>query len=68
MVMKNVGGKTNTVSSSQETGGELKMEVDNDEFWESVKKVIGEKFKGGQDKDEVFAALKKGFHDKFEVA
>ena len=64
MVMKNVGATTTTTATVE--GG--KMDVENDEFWESVRNVIEEKFKGAQDKDEVFAALKKGYQEKFGSA
>ena len=64
MVMKNVGAATTT--SAMVEGG--KMDVENDEFWESVRNVIEEKFKGSQDKDEVFAALKRGYQEKFGSA
>lgn len=66
MVMKNVSSTTSTTSNASQEGD--KIEVENEEFWESIRKVIGEKFKGGQDKDEVFAALKNGFQDKFGTA
>jgi hypothetical protein len=64
MVMKNVSAPTTTTAV---TDGE-KMEIENDEFWETVRKVIEEKFKGPQDKDEVFAALKRGYQEKFGSA
>ena len=69
MIMKNVGSTTTTTTttSSGSQDGE-KMEIENDEFWEGVRNVIEEKFKGGQDKEEVFAALKRGFQDKFGPA
>ena len=64
MVMKSVGSTSTTSSASQE--GE-KMVVDNDEFWESIQVVVMDKFKGQQDKEEVFKALKGGFREKFGV-
>ena len=65
MVMKNIGATSTTTTATVD--GE-KMEVENYEFWESVRKVIEEKFKGAQDKDEVFAALKRGYQEKFGSA
>jgi hypothetical protein len=64
MVMKNVGATTATTATAD---GE-KMEIENDGFWDSVRKVIEENFKGSQDKDEVFAALKRGYQEKFGSA
>lgn len=62
MVMKNVGGTTTTNTATVDPE---KMGVENDEFWESIEKVVEEKFKGAQDKAEVFAALKRGYQEKF---
>jgi hypothetical protein len=42
------------------------MQIDHDEFWAEIFRVVVEKFKGTEDKEEVFAALKKGYEDKFE--
>jgi hypothetical protein len=65
MVMKSVGSTptTSTTSSASQEGE--KMVVDNDEFWESIQAVVMDKFKGQQDKEEVFKALKGGFREKF---
>ena len=67
MVMKSVGSTptTSTTSSAGQEGE--KMVVDNDEFWESIQEVVMDKFKGQQDKEEVFKALKGGFREKFGV-
>ena len=67
MVMKSVGSTptTSTTSSAGQEGE--KMVVDNDEFWESIQAVVMDKFKGQQDKEEVFKALKGGFREKFGV-
>jgi len=68
MVMKNVSSDTTTssVTSSASQEGE-KMIVENEEFWESIRAVVMDKFKGTQDKEEVFQALKGGFGNKFGV-
>jgi hypothetical protein len=41
------------------------MVVDHDEFWAEILRVVMEKYQGTQDKDDVFAALKKGYEDKY---
>ena len=66
MVMKNIGATTTTPTTATVDGE--KMDVESDEFWESIQKVVEEKFKGSQDKDEVFAALKRGYQEKFGTA
>lgn len=66
MVMKNVGATTTTPTAVTIDGE--KMDVESDEFWESIQKVVEEKFKGSHDKDEVFAALKRGYQEKFGTA
>ena len=67
MVMKSVGSSTSTTTtttSSASQDGE-NMAVDNDQFWGDIRAVIMDKFKGSQDKEEVFNALQSGFRDKF---
>jgi hypothetical protein len=65
MVMKNVGPSM-TSGAGQESGE--KMVVDNDGFWDGIRSVVMEKYQGERDKEEVFAALKKGFAEKFGSA
>jgi hypothetical protein len=65
MMMKNVESAPAPTNSSQD--GE-KMVVENEEFWEGIREVVMDKFTGVQDKDKVFAALKRGYQDKFGLA
>ena len=65
MVMKSVGSSTTTSTTSSASQQEEKMVVDNDDFWESIRGVVMDTFKGSQDKEEVFKALKGGFREKF---
>jgi hypothetical protein len=65
MVMKNVGSSSPS-SASQESGE--KMVIDSDGFWEGIRSVVMEKYQGKRDKEEVFAALKNGFEEKFGSA
>ena|SRR5271170_5004987 len=73
MVMKNVaastpstGGSAASAAASGSAEGESeKMVVEMDEFWEGIREVIKEKFKGSQDEDEVFDSFKRGYLDKF---
>ena len=68
MVMKSVSSSTTTTSTTSSASQEgEKMVVENDEFWESIRAVVMDKFKGTQDKEEVFKALKGGFGEKFGV-
>jgi hypothetical protein len=66
MVMKS--NTTTTTTTTTSSDGSDKMDVDNDVFWEGIRAVVNEKYAGQSDKEEVFAALKKGFHDKFGSA
>ena len=66
MVMKGVGSSTTTTNTSSSASQEgEKMAVDNDQFWEGIRAVVVDKFKGSQDKEEVFKALQGGFREKF---
>lgn len=65
MVMKNIGPST-TSGAGQESGE--KMVIDNDGFWDGIRNVVMERYQGERDKEEVFAALKKGFAEKFGSA
>ena len=67
MVMKSVGSTPTTGTTSSASQEREKMVVDNDEFWGSIQAVVVDKFKGQQDKEEVFKALKDGFREKFGV-
>jgi hypothetical protein len=64
MVMKGATPSKASTSTS-ENQPEANMAIDNDDFWDSIRVVITDKYKGGQGKDEVFTALKKGYEDKF---
>lgn len=63
MVMKNVASATTTTTTATVDGE--KMDVESNEFWEGIREVVEDKFKGSQDKNEVFAALKRGYQEKF---
>jgi hypothetical protein len=65
MVMKNVASTTTSNVGSQDGD---KMVIDNEGFWEGVRQVVMDKYRGLRDKEEVFAALKKGYEDKFGSA
>ena len=43
------------------------MEIDNDAFWEGIKKVVMEKYVGQVNKEDVYASLRKGYEDKFKT-
>jgi hypothetical protein len=54
------GPKTGAVSDEGE-----KMVIENEGFWEGIREVVLQKYSGSGDKEEVLAALKKGYQEKF---
>jgi hypothetical protein len=70
MVMKNVpstaSASTASTSSVDASGGSLdSVGEEGEEFWREIRRVVGEKYAGSRDKEEVFEALRKGYKDKF---
>lgn len=69
MVMKNVAstGSTSasTSSSSQVEGGKT---TDSDAFWEGIRQVVMDRYKGAQDKEQVFATFQKAYGEAFGSA
>lgn len=58
-------GSAGSAGSANSAGEGEKMVVDLDAFWEGVREAVMGKYQGGHDKEEVFAALKKGYQDAF---
>lgn len=72
MVMKNMTSPsttttTTTTTTSSSRGEGENMEIDNDAFWEGIKKVVMEKYVGQVNKEDVYASLRKGYEDKFKT-
>ena len=65
MVMKSANPSVASMATSSSQQGEEKMAVNNDDFWESIRLTITQKYKGTEDKEDVFAAFVKGYADKF---
>lgn len=65
MVMKSPSTSTSASSASNQNTD--KMQIDNDGFWEEIKKVVMEKYPGQANKEDVYAALRKGYEDKFNA-
>jgi len=70
MVMKSVGSTSTSAASATSAVSQegVKMQIDDDTFWEEIKKVVMEKYPGEASKEEVYAALRKGYEDKFKAA
>jgi hypothetical protein len=66
MVMKSTGTPSTNSAASASNQEEDKMETDKDPFWEEIKKVVMAKYTGQSSKEEVFAALRKGYEDNFK--
>jgi hypothetical protein len=67
MVMKSPSG-TNAAKGSKTGAASIegeKMVIENEGFWEGIREVVLQKYSGTGDKEEVLAALKKGYQDKF---
>jgi len=68
MVMKNVASTSSTSatsSSSQVEGGKT---TDNDAFWEGIRQVVMDRYKGAEDKQQVFATFQKAYGEAFGSA
>jgi hypothetical protein len=71
MVMKSPTGSTTSTSAGSAGGASVasdqgeRMTIDLDAFWEGVREVVMERYPGGVPKEEVLAALKKGYQDAF---
>jgi len=68
MVMKNISTTTTSMSASSSSQESGKMVIENDGFWEGIRQVVMDKYNGAEDREAVFAALKKGYEEKFGSA